>query len=72
LDAVAVFTAILVIVAWLQWLTLEKTDQTLKLQQRAWIAPGRLIAPQNFIEQKKKLPRLASISRTWEKSQLSK
>jgi hypothetical protein len=59
LDAVAIFTGILAIftgilaiVAYLQWLTLEKTDQTLKLQQRAWIAPGRLIAPQNFIEQK--------------------
>lgn len=52
LDAIAVLTAVLVIVAYLQWLTLEKTDQTLKLQQRAWIAPGRLIAPQNFIEQK--------------------
>jgi hypothetical protein len=28
--------------------TLEKTDQTLRLQSRAWIAPRGLVAPQNF------------------------
>lgn len=48
----ALFTGLLVFVALLQWRTLEKTDQTMKLQQRAWIAPGRIIPPQNFTEQK--------------------
>lgn len=36
---VGYFTAILVFVAILQWNTLEKTDETLKSQQRAWIEP---------------------------------
>src|SRR5262245_48154087 len=48
----AFFTGLLVVVAGLQWQTLEKTDQTMRLQQRAWIAPGRLVAPQNFMDQK--------------------
>ena len=52
LDAVAVATVILAAIAYLQWRTFEKTDQTMRLQQRAWIAPGRLIAPQNFKDQK--------------------
>jgi hypothetical protein len=33
------FTFFLVIVGALQWRTLEKTDATLKLQQRAWLLP---------------------------------
>jgi hypothetical protein len=33
------FTFFLVGVGALQWCTLEKTDQTLKAQQRAWLAP---------------------------------
>jgi hypothetical protein len=32
-------TAVLTVVAILQWHTLEKTDATMKLQQRAWVAP---------------------------------
>ncbi|MGA2894793.1 MAG: hypothetical protein ABSE22_18165 [Xanthobacteraceae bacterium] len=39
------FTGLLVIVAWLQLLALNKTDQTLKIQQRAWLAPGKLTPP---------------------------
>lgn len=34
---VGFFTAVLVIVAWLQWNTLEKTDQTFKAAQRPWL-----------------------------------
>lgn len=33
----AAFTALLVVVGWLQWRTLEKTDLTLKAEQRPWI-----------------------------------
>ena len=32
----------------LQWATLEKTDQTLRAQQRAWIEPSGLQIPDNF------------------------
>ncbi len=32
----------------LQWQILRKTDQTLRLQQRAWIAPRGMIPPENF------------------------
>jgi hypothetical protein len=52
LDAVALATVVLAAIAYLQWLTLEKTDQTMRLQQRAWIAPGHLVPPQNFVDQK--------------------
>lgn len=38
-NAIAVLTATLAILAFLQWQTLEKTDHTLRLQQRAWVAP---------------------------------
>jgi hypothetical protein len=37
--------------AWIgffQWQTLEKTDQTLRLQGRAWIAQRGLVPPENF------------------------
>ena len=54
-DPLTLFTAILAFstvvlayVAYLQWGTLEKTDQTLRLQSRAWIAPRGLTAPENF------------------------
>lgn len=40
LKSIDRFTLLLVIVGSLQWLTLEKTDETLKAQQRAWIEPG--------------------------------
>jgi hypothetical protein len=35
-------------IAWMQWHTLEKTDQTLKAQRRAWIAPEQIVVPDNF------------------------
>lgn len=38
MDSVGYFTAVLAIVAGLQWLTLEKTDQTLKAEQRPWVS----------------------------------
>jgi hypothetical protein len=38
-------TAASVGVGRLQWSTLEKTDQTLRLQQRAWIAPHHPVLP---------------------------
>jgi hypothetical protein len=38
-NAIAVLTAVLAVLAYLQWRTLEKTDHTLRLQQRAWVAP---------------------------------
>jgi hypothetical protein len=38
-------------VAILQWHTLEKTDDTLRVQRRAWIAPDRIVPPQNFIDE---------------------
>jgi hypothetical protein len=44
----ALFTALLVFVAYLQWRTSERTDQTLRLQQRAWLAMRGLVAPDNF------------------------
>jgi hypothetical protein len=37
LDSVGFFTALLCFVAWLQWGTLEKTDETLRAAQRPWI-----------------------------------
>jgi hypothetical protein len=36
-EPINFFTLALVIVGMLQWRTLDKTDQTLRLQQRAWI-----------------------------------
>lgn len=41
IDSIAVLTAVLAVLAFLQWRTLEKTDHTLRLQQRAWLAPVR-------------------------------
>jgi len=38
-NTIAILTAVLAILAFLQWQTLEKTDHTLRLQQRAWVAP---------------------------------
>jgi hypothetical protein len=38
-DPITLFTLLLVVVGGLQYCTLEKTDDTLKLQQRAWLAP---------------------------------
>jgi hypothetical protein len=38
-DTIAVLTAVLAVVAFLQWQTMERTDHTLRLQQRAWLAP---------------------------------
>ena len=35
-------------IAFFQWRTLDKTDRTLRLQQRAWIAPRGMIVPENF------------------------
>ena len=35
----ALATALIGFVAILQWLTFEKTDETLKIQQRAWVSP---------------------------------
>ena len=35
-------------IAFLQWQTLEKTDQTLRAQPRAWLAPGKIIPPEGF------------------------
>jgi hypothetical protein len=49
--AIAVATFATARVGYLQYLTLEKTDQTLRLQQRAWIAPrGIKPAPPNFVD----------------------
>ena len=39
IDAITFFTGVLAVLAYLQWRTLEKTDHTLRLQQRAWVAP---------------------------------
>ena len=44
----AVATIALCVVAVLQWRTLEKTDMTMKLQQRAFLAPRGLEIPNNF------------------------
>ena len=38
-DPITLFTLLLVIVGALQWRTLQKTDETLRLQQRAWLTP---------------------------------
>jgi hypothetical protein len=38
-DPITLFTLLLVIVGALQWCTLQNTDETLRLQQRAWHAP---------------------------------
>lgn len=46
--ALAVATIALCVVAVLQWRTLEKTDMTMKLQQRAFLAPRGLEIPNNF------------------------
>jgi hypothetical protein len=40
-DPITLFTFMLVIVGALQWYTLNKTDETLRLQQRAWLTPLR-------------------------------
>jgi len=39
IDALAFLTFVLAVIAYLQWQTFEKTDLTLKTDQRAWIAP---------------------------------
>jgi hypothetical protein len=36
------------VIALMQWHTLEKTDQTLRAQRRAWIAPEQIVVPDNF------------------------
>ena len=38
-DPITYFTLLLVVVGFLQWRTLAKTDETLRLQQRAWLTP---------------------------------
>jgi hypothetical protein len=38
-DPITLFTLLLVIVGALQWCTLQNTDETLRLQQRAWLSP---------------------------------
>jgi hypothetical protein len=38
-DPITLFTLFLVVVGLLQYCTLEKTDDTLKIQQRAWLTP---------------------------------
>lgn len=48
LDPITLFTLLLVVVGFLQWTILKQTDETLRLQNRAWIAPIRLIPPENF------------------------
>jgi hypothetical protein len=46
-DPITLFTLFLVVVGALQWRTLEKTDETLKVQQRAWLTPiaATLLSP---------------------------
>lgn len=52
LDPVTWFTLLLVGVGFLQWRTLEKTDETLRVQQRAWInIVGSLLAQPLEIDQ---------------------
>jgi hypothetical protein len=46
--ALAVATLALCVIAVLQWRTLEKTDMTMRLQQRAFFAPRGLEIPNNF------------------------
>ncbi len=48
LKAIDKFTFALVMVGGFQLLTLEKTDQTLKLQQRAWLGPLPVVEPQEY------------------------
>ena len=49
--AIAIATFVSAGVGYLQYLTLDKTDQTLRLQQRAWIAPrGIEPTPPNFVD----------------------
>ncbi len=48
LEPIVQFTAVLALIGVLQWQTLEKTDQTLRLQSRAWIAPRGLVTPEKF------------------------
>ena len=49
--AIAIATFVSAGVGYLQYLTLDKTDQMLRLQQRAWIAPrGIEPAPPNFVD----------------------
>ena len=38
IDSIGFFTAVLCLVAWLQWRTFEKTDVTLRAVQRPWIS----------------------------------
>jgi hypothetical protein len=49
-DPITLFTLLLVIVGGLQYCTLEKTDETLKVQQRAWLASAgtNLFSSPNF------------------------
>jgi hypothetical protein len=48
-EPINVFTLLLVVVGALQWCTLRSTDQTLKIQGRAWLAPrGFAQVPPNF------------------------
>jgi hypothetical protein len=49
--AIAAATVATAVVGYLQKLTLDKTDQTLRLQQRAWLAPrGIDPTPRNFVD----------------------
>jgi hypothetical protein len=47
-DGIPVLTFILALMAYLQWETFVKTDQTLKAQQRAWLAPRDIVIPEDL------------------------
>jgi hypothetical protein len=51
-DWMVAFTGLLIIVGLLQSCILYKTDETLREQQRAWLAPRRLAPPENFLNKK--------------------
>lgn len=46
---VGFFTAVLVGVAWMQWSTLEKTDETLKAAQRPWVSLQNMIVASDLL-----------------------
>jgi hypothetical protein len=51
LTVVGLFTAVLAVIAGLQLVTMNTTDQTLKTQQRAWLAPRNFDPiPENILK----------------------
>lgn len=47
-DPITLFTLLLVVVGAFQYFSLKDTDKTLRLQQRAWIAPHHLLIDGQF------------------------